>query len=308
MLNKIYIKLFLSVFIFIVAPTGCVNIADDKIKTSLVAEQATKSIMTNPKQNDRENLNEVKVTFSFVDSEIVVHQPVLLNFVVQNGLGQTIKLDLGCNRKEELLFNIIFPNGKKVQLSRMRCDGLSRVGIISIKSGESYSQRILLNEWIDFSSPGNYVVEGQLTKPIETMDGKDLSVDSRFSLALKIKPENAEQLKKVSETLLKNILESNSYEKSAEAALALSYIKDPIAVPYLEKLLYSNKLIEPIAISGLRRIGGENSVEVLIRVINKQPDSELARLAKTALKRIKIQSLDSKLKQKIDQFLQLKKD
>ncbi len=308
MINKIHTKFFLSFFVLTIMHSGCANIVGDKFKSSLVEEQATKNVMTNSKQSDKKNLDEVKVTFSFVDSEIVVHQPVLLNFVVQNGLEQTIKLDLGCNRKEEFLFKIIFLNGKKVQLPQMRCDGLSRVGVIFIKSEESYSQNILLNEWIDFSSPGNYVVEGRLTKPIETIDGKDLTVDLSFSLALEIKPENAEQLKKVSETLLKNILESNSYEKSAEAALALSYIKDPIAVPYLQAALTSNKLVETVIINTLRDLGGQTSVEALIGAISEKPNSEMASYAKSALKWIEVQSSDSKLKQKIDQFLQLKKD
>lgn len=308
MINKIHTKFFLSFFVLTIMHSGCANIAGDKFKSSLVEEQATKNVMTNSKQSDKKNLDEVKVTFSFVDSEIVVHQPVLLNFVVQNGLGQTIKLDLGGNRKESFLFTVIFPDGRKVQLPQIRPDGFSRSGVVYIKPEESYNQSILLNEWIAFASSGRYVLEGRLANPIKSEQGEIIQVDTSFSSILKIEPKNTEHLKDISAALVQQILNSDNYTENANAALALSYVDDPTAIPYLEKLLYSNKLIEPIAISGLRRIGGENSVEVLIRFINKQPDSELARLAKTALKRIEIQSLDSKLKQKIDQFLQLKKD
>lgn len=75
-----------------------------------------------------------------------------------------------------------------------------------------------------------------------------------------------------------------SIEKNA---VTLSYIEDPVSVPFLRSLLFSNKMIEPIVIGGLERIGNDDSLKVLNDLIRERPNSEASLLAKSALEKIK---------------------
>ncbi len=211
--------------------------------------------------------NDIQVSFSLVDSQIGENQPVFLNFTIQNGLAETINLDLGQNSKEAFLFTIVFPDGKTTQLPQLRSQGIFRKGDLSVKPHQTYTQKLLLNQWIEFTSPGKYILEGKLASPVK--NGEEvIAIDSSFSLVLDVKPRNPRHLEEISAMLAQRIMDSTNYEENSEAALAFSYVNDPVAVPFLQKVLTSNKMVEPIVIKGLERIGGKESVQVLINTIN----------------------------------------
>ncbi len=154
---------------------------------------------------------------------------------------------------------------------------------------------------------GKYKIEGQLVNPIKSEDGKILTTNSNFSVILDVLPENLEHLKKVSSQFVQQILQSGSYEERAEAALALGYVNDSIAVPYLQEALNSNKMIKPIVIKGLERIGDKNAVQALITIVNEKSEPETASLAKFSLSVIENKkSSSSEIKQTIKQFLRSK--
>ncbi len=306
-MNKINIKFFaLLLLIFISFLSGCNNLVGGTAGSSLSNKKKVISNATNLKQSNPKIVRDVQVSFFLADSQIVLNQPVLLKFVIQNGLEQSIKLDLGQNFKEGFLFTVISPDGRRSQLAQLRRDGLSLKGNLSLKPQETYTQKIILNEWTEFTTSGNYVIEGRLANPIKTENGETVVIDSGFSIGLEIKPENVEHLKEVSDDLFNRLIESKTYAEAAEAALILGYVKDSVAVPYLYKALISNKIVEPIVITGLERVGNKDSVQVLINVINEKPESELAALAKSALERIQNQSSDLEVKEMIKQVLKVK--
>lgn len=305
-MNKINIKFFVLLVAFITFLSGCNNLVGEAVDSSSSEKKEIISNINNSKQNGPKMVNNVQISFSLVDSQIVLRQPVILKFVIQNGLEKPINLDLGENFKEGFLFTIVFPDGRRVQLPRLTSEGIARIGKLLLKPQQIYSQEILINEWTEFSTTGNYVVEGQLANPVKTENGETVIIDSSFNIGLEIKPENTEHLKKVCDALLKRIIESKTYAEAAEAAFILSYVKDSIAVPYLHKALALNKTVEPIVITGLERIGDKDSVQVLIDVISEKPESEVAALAKSALERIENKSLDLEVKRIIKQVLKVK--
>jgi HEAT repeat protein len=83
-----------------------------------------------------------------------------------------------------------------------------------------------------------------------------------------------------------------------EPALLLSYVEDPIAVPYLSQLLDAHKLVEKIAVSGLERIGDEESVKILILALSSGY-GDTSDLALQALKRTLRKSSDPVVKRTI---------
>jgi HEAT repeat protein len=106
--------------------------------------------------------------------------------------------------------------------------------------------------------------------------------------------------------LFQRLIESGNYEEAQEFAQALSYVNDPIAVPYLVKSLTSNKMVEPILIKGLERIGNKEAVQVLIDTIVDKPESEVALLATSSLQIIESNGLNVEGKQMAKQFLKSK--
>lgn len=254
-------------------------------------------------QNNRPSLNGIKVFFSPTDAQARVSEPVLVNFTIQNNSASAIKLDLGADRQEGFLFTLIFPDGKKLQLPALVKEGVSRSGNITIESQQSYRQSLLFNQWFQFTYPGTYILETQVASPIKTEDGNAISAEFTSNLVLNVLPKDPEHLKETSNLLIQRIIASNNYEDIIEDALKLSYINDPVAVPYLQKALTLNKMIDPIVMKGLERIGDKNSVQALITIVNEKPTSEEAALAKYSLRMIEDKSLDSRIKRMINQFL-----
>ena len=87
-------------------------------------------------------------------------------------------------------------------------------------------------------------------------------------------------------------------QAAQQPALLLSYVEDPVAVPYLSQVLYTHKLVENTAISGLERIDSEESVKVLISAL-AYSYGDTSSLAREALRRILRKTSSPALKEEI---------
>ena len=231
--------------------------------------------------------------------QLTLHEPVILVFSVKNNSSQMISLDLGQDRKGGFSFSITRPDGSKLNLPRYLREGLAAPGSVTVGAGESYSEDILLNEWYDFSIAGNYVVEGRLSQPVVTALGAE--TDSGFRETLTIGPRDEVALNKSCGALADQVEGSRSYESAAQATLALSYVRDPVAVPYLRRVLFSDKPVESIAIKGLEGIQDRASVNVLAEALDRKLRD--ATLARAALVRMERSTTDLQLRQEIDRVL-----
>jgi hypothetical protein len=75
------------------------------------------------------------------------------------------------------------------------------------------------------------------------------------------------------------------YQDQADAALALSHVVDPVAVPYIEEALSATTRVDPILIEGLRRIGSAEARAVLEQAATSS-SADRAALARNALARL----------------------
>ena len=98
------------------------------------------------------------------------------------------------------------------------------------------------------------------------------------------------------------IIGSKSYQEASDNTMALGNIKDPMAVPYLERVVNSDKMVERIAIEGLGRINNREAVDALINILDSQKP-EVVASAQFALSRIEAETKDPSLKQKIRRAL-----
>src|SRR6266478_4873053 len=93
---------------------------------------------------------DVAVVYALSDQTISLHQPVIVTFTVQNNTSESIHLELGQDRKEGFQFALTKSDGTKVQLPILIRQGASRIGSLEVHAGETYSQKLVLNEWYEF--------------------------------------------------------------------------------------------------------------------------------------------------------------
>jgi hypothetical protein len=245
----------------------------------------------------------IQMTLTVVDSKIVLNQPIILKFLIKNETEKTIKLDLGRNYKEAFEFSIVFPDGARTRLPRIRRGGFASKGVVEVKSSQVYEQDILLNEWITPNQVGTYVLTGEINSPIDASNERSLQIDAHFSVTFKIEPEDSDWLKQISQVLLKRIANSNSSAEAALNARALTYVRNPVVTPYLQEALTAHRRVDWVIINSLKEIGSAEGIEVLINAVETTPDSELALQATNALKWIELQTPDPKQRKRIRQYL-----
>jgi HEAT repeats len=238
------------------------------------------------------------VTFSLASAKFSLHEPVAIDFAVKNNFSETITFDLGIDRKENFQLNLARPNGAGNQTRRIIKEGFAMGGEITLRPGQFYKQRLLINEWFDLSRIGAYTISVDLLTSIRSGNGRVVAEAANFRDTFEITPRNPKKLQGICASLLDQITTSNTYQQAKNAATVLSLIQDSIAVPFLEKVLTMNKMVERTAIEGLGRIGNGEAVQALIRALSTQ-DAEITLFARRALSRIESKTTDPAMKQQI---------
>lgn len=239
------------------------------------------------------------VRFSYsLPQTLTLHEPVRLVSTISNESSEPARLDLGQDRKGGYVLVLTLPNGVKIDLPQHSREGIARLGTLALEPGQTYSQTLLLNEWYSFETPGRYQLQIRASRPALVGASSTPVADPGFEAAFEIQSRNTERLEATLSELIHRIEDSTSYEQAAEAATALRYVADPLAVLYLEKALRAGKGVEPIAVAGLEGIANQAAVAALITSL--QSDSpDVPTLARSALQRIQQRTPDSALKEQI---------
>jgi len=181
---------------------------------------------------------------------VAIHEPVFVRVQLVNPTSQVIDVDLGEDRVANFVVVVTTPQGKEIQCSTPH--GSGSPGVVHLEPGEDiYAQMLVLNEWFKFDELGTYNVSIRLASPVRTRTG-ELPTEA-FSTSLTITAKDPRKLAAICEGLLERIKRADSYDGTTEAALALSYVEDPIAVPYLKKAL-KFPMVTDIVTIGLKRI------------------------------------------------------
>ncbi len=117
------------------------------------------------------------VTFSATEPAPTLHEPVYIGVTIRNEAIHTVEIDLGADRKANFQFLINCPGAVSARPPGRIPSGYGSLGLISLSPNQAYHQRLLLNEWYLFDSPGDYSVRTGLCPEF---CGK---VDSAFSPA-----------------------------------------------------------------------------------------------------------------------------
>lgn len=244
----------------------------------------------------------VKLSFTPVNAAPSLHEPVLVRFVVENGVPEAVTIDLGHDRLGNFDFTITRPDGSTVRAPRLSPEGLGRLGKITLPPGQSYSQRLVLNQWFDFAQPGTYRIEPALATAVTREAGGPVPVETAGAISLRIQPANSQALEKVGQELAATATSSNA-AAAIEASVALSYMRDPAAVPHLTAALNGGiRQVQRNVAVGLARIATKPAIEALIARL-KSGDPETADFLRTLLQTARKETADRDLQAAIDAAL-----
>jgi hypothetical protein len=217
----------------------------------------------------------------------VLHEPIVVEFSIQNASQESIGVDLGDDSKANFVIEIRKPDGVLFQAPPLpEHDGLHRRGRIPIPSRGRYDQKMVLNEWYSFDQPGSYEVTIQLRTRIVTGSGRSIDTMTTGVLTFGVAPRNEQLLQQACQRLAEITLNAIDANESIDAAHALSYVDDPIGVEWMAWVLERTDRSDAAMIRGLTRIGDVAAHAVLARaaasgdpVRSAMARNELGRLA-----------------------------
>ncbi len=221
----------------------------------------------------------VDVSFTLAESSVTLHEPVYVDFTIQNDFGEEIQFDLGFDRLGSFTFSITDPTGWRRQVRVQPREGMARTGTLSLGGGQTFKQRILMNELYQFPRVGDYVIEARMTGAILTRSGGKLEAPPAKPMTLSVLPRNLARLEEVCQDLVKDATSSDA-DRALTSARALSWVDDLVAVPYLEEVAGRatfNEVTKPIAIRGLTRVAlSQGKHAVFSRMKDRSLQSEVS--------------------------------
>lgn len=237
---------------------------------------------------------QVDVHFHFRNNVITLHEPVILMFTVHNGTAHEASFDLGIDKRQFLHFSLTLPRSTTLESEPLYPEGIHASGKVVIPPGGDYEQLLVLNQWFRFDSVGEHFLAAQLDTTIAVGNGNRFRPNTE-RLQFEVKDRDPARLTEICVGLTDQVKAAGNANAAREPALLLSYIEDPISVPYLSQLLVVQKLVQDISVAGLERIGNEDAVKVLVSALTSNY-GDTSNLAREALKRILQKTSDPALK------------
>jgi hypothetical protein len=224
--------------------------------------------------------DEIGLSVSPPKSSVSLNAPVFLDLTVLNRSAETVGADLGLNSKANLELTITEPGGGVIT-RRLSSEGFGASGEVSLAPKETFVERLLLNEWYDFPLTGTYRIKIALLDDSGTNDSASAGRPST-DFTVQINPRDPAQLEDVCQELANKAISGATLEESMDAASALSYIRDPLAIDSLIRVLQHGSLVEHYAVDGLGRIGSPKAIAALEAAQN-HPDEEVRAAARYML-------------------------
>jgi hypothetical protein len=288
--------------------TGCSTANNGNLSSQPPSSPETTRTVETPTtaNDDAARPGKVIVSYSLSPNHVTLHEPIILNFSVINRSSEKINLDLGFAHEESFLFTLKLPNGTSVQLPQHKWPDAGGASInprFPIEPGKAYSQKLFLNAWYEFAEPGKYEIAVRLAVPIVNEQGASVEGTNEFRIALEIAPRDPERLRQICADLAAQVIQAGGSGVGQEPTKALAYIRDPVAIPYLEAALTPGPWLNSSAVYALAKIGGNESADILIRAMNTQSRKEERELVRIALDKLREASSDPLLKEKIEKAL-----
>jgi hypothetical protein len=247
---------------------------------------------------------DVRVQYKFEET-VTLHEPVIVHFAVHNSAREPVALTLGAQNTQYFEFSLTGPDGQIVQSYANPGGGINLLvigsGKVEIGPGEDYELPLLMNQWFHFKAAGTYFLAIRLTTNIDAPGGSSIS-PPKETIRITIKPRDLARLEKVCADLAREVASAPNAESAQGPALRLSYIDDPVAIPYLARLFDYAKLTDNLSVAGLERIGTDDAVRVLLSALNSGVEDRVE-LSRWALTRMQERISDPHLKETVKHAL-----
>jgi hypothetical protein len=221
-------------------------------------------------------------------SAISLHAPLTAELALTNDSKQDVTVDLGSEGVEFFWFDLVGPDGVRhvvVPQFREEVTGGAR---LKAKPGERVAETILLGEWLDLQQVGEYSLAIHASTTImygpPDLQGV-LAPTFDWRERITVVPRDPEALRRTCETLLPRALRQQDFGVARGAMRELSFIRDPVAVPFLLEAARGGYYF-PYAIDGLGRIAGPESTAAL-QQLAADPNQKIAKKAQDVLARRK---------------------
>ena len=229
------------------------------ITTAVVCSPAFARMQSSPPVSDPLGEGWRRISLQPVSIMYGLNEPVLANLRVTNLGDESAVFDLGGDDKENLSVTIKTPGGVSKTVA-LPIGGLHSPGKHLVGAHSTYTQRLVLNEWDDFRQVGDYFVEIALIPKAGPKPDRPLTA----YLHVNIGPRDEGKLRVLAKTLANEALDRRDRGDRDTAALALSYVTDPVAIPDMVRVLQSNRALRKPLVWALVRVGGPvalNAVE-----------------------------------------------
>jgi hypothetical protein len=244
----------------------------------------------------------ITATVEPLESDILLHQPLDLVVTLENSGPQLAVVDLGDDRKGNISLTITFPDGTKKTYRVPQHEGLARIGRIKIDPGQSYSQHLIVDDWVKLTKVGRYQIEVQLNGSIHLEVGADVSLNA-LTVVAEVREADNRALMTFCDGALRTLLASKSYAEAQHEAEILSDVQDPVAVPYLARAFETPYPVQSLLVAGLERIETDDSIRVLLAIAQKEPEM-VPDAIKQALDRLTTRTSNSDLRLQIRKTLE----
>jgi len=238
----------------------------------------------------------VRVSYTLVNADPTVHEPVFVRVSLKNGMDSSVKVDLGPDFYGSFEPKLVRPDGRTGSWQRP-WSVMGAPGTITVPAHGEAVQRLLLNRWFDLDVPGRYLLALDLLGKAPLVDGAPAAYLTKGEVEIEVGPRNPSRLEEVCEQLEEAATGARDLDGAWEPTQTLTYVRDPIAVPHLARLLAAKGTLRAMLIRGLEGIGDPAAADALISWLQETGDADGA--ARAALTRIQAKSDDPALKQKI---------
>jgi hypothetical protein len=207
--------------------------------------------------------------FTLQTDKIPLRAPAIVEFSFYNGLEEEVILDLGHNETRNFSFTIRHTDGNLVSEFRFQEQTAGPVGKVKVRAKQTYRKELLLDEEYQFQEVGPYMIQPHFLGSVQTRHQGVSEVIGGTALAtlrLEILPYSAEKLAQSCQKLAQRVVHATTVSEAFVAARALSYVKDPVAIPYLVSVLEEQRWGwgKEFMIDGLGRNGSPEALQLLI--------------------------------------------
>lgn len=211
-----------------------------------------------------EKADAVVVSYS-MPSSVVLHQPIVIQFTVNNATSNSVRFDLGRGATKNFVVRIARPDGVVVNAKSLLAfkDGPMDPGRRAVPALGTYTQELILNEWFPFDQSGSYGVDIGLAAKIQSQTGETVDAPARGVMTVQVGPRNDGVLSAVCHDLFWQIRNTTDVASRYAAAKKLAYINDEVALPYVKQIVDDTDAVDHFLIPGLVRLGTAQARSIL---------------------------------------------